>query len=645
MDIRIKSLHAVNFKGIRDLRLDFNGENRTLHGANATCKTSCFDAFTWTLFGKDSKGASAFEIKTLTPDGEVMWKLPHSVTVELLVDGKLTTLRREYEEEWVKQRGGTEEVFKGHKVNRFWNDVPCSAAEFDKKVAELCEESLFRLITNPAHFNSLDDKEKMRLLNTLEGNTTDEQFMAASEFADFLRVLDGKSLDEYKRELAAKMNKVNEDIKSSHTRLDEVKRGMPEEQDWAAIEAEIKECDTEITRLKGLQTDAAKQSEESGKARAKIQNDINTETEKLENRKRTMRSEARAEYNRLSDEKERLVERKRSLEKSLAESRRIFDESEKKNSDLSLKLSQLSEAYKRIHARVFEFDEASQVCPTCKQLLPAEDIENQRQILLENFNTDKARMLEENVKDGSRASEERESARRLIDHHDKEMARLNKEISEINANPLLSQTLEEPSDPDFTADPEIATIQSRIDELRKKLDENPVAVSITSTAFEMQVQEAKKQELQKRLYVRGTIAEKRNRISEIENSIKTNGQTLTELERDANTIKEIQKAKALSVEARINSMFSIVRFKMVADQINGGDRQVCETTVGGVPYSSLNNAHRIMAGMDIITAFSRHFAVTAPVFVDNSEALNEVPAMDCQVICLRVTDDKTLTLA
>lgn len=254
MDIRIKSIKLLNFKGQRNTSLEFGGENRSLLGANATGKTTMFDAFTWALFGKDSKGATQFDIKTLTPEGEVIWRLPHSVTVELLVDGKLTKLRKEYEEKWVKTRGETEETFRGHEVNRFWNDVPCTAGEYDRKVAELCEESLFRLITNPSHFNSLDDKEKMRLLNMLEGNTTDEHFMVASkEFADFLNILNGKTLDEYKRELAAKIHATNTEIATLHTRLDEVNHNLPEEQDWAAIEKDIAECDTQIQRLKGLQ--------------------------------------------------------------------------------------------------------------------------------------------------------------------------------------------------------------------------------------------------------------------------------------------------------------------------------------------------------------------------------------------------------
>ncbi len=128
MDIRIKSIKLLNFKGARTLSLEFNGENRTLSGANATGKSTVFDAFTWTLFGKDSRGATQFEIKTLSATGEVIARIPHAVTVELLVDGRAVTLRREYEEKWVKTRGETEETFRGHEVNRFWNDVPCTAA-------------------------------------------------------------------------------------------------------------------------------------------------------------------------------------------------------------------------------------------------------------------------------------------------------------------------------------------------------------------------------------------------------------------------------------------------------------------------------------------------------------------------------------
>jgi hypothetical protein len=196
----------------------------------------------------------------------------------------------------------------------------------------------------------------------------------------------------------------------------------------------------------------------------------------------------------------------------------------------------------------------------------------------------------------------------------------------------------------MSEDADCNIMQLKIAELKEQLAATPTGATTNEHSVELRQWEDKKSGLERRLYVRSTIATARGRIAEIEGAIRSNGQRLLDLQRDENTIKEIQKSKALYVESRINSQFGMVRFKMVADQINGGDRQVCETTVGGVPYSSLNNAARINAGLDIIRAFSQHFGVTAPVFVDNAEAVNELLPMQSQVISLVVTDDKSLTL-
>lgn len=636
----------LNFKGQRSTSLEFDGQNRSLLGANATGKSTAFDAFTWALFGKDSKGATQFDIKTLTPEGEVMWKLPHSVTVELLVDGKLVTLRKEYEEKWVKTRGETEETFRGHEVNRFWNDVPCTAAEYDKKVAELCEESLFRLITNPSHFNSLDDKEKMRLLNMLEGNTTDEQFMAASkEFADFLNILDGKTLDEYKRELVQKIHNTNTEIAKLHTRLDEVNHNLPEEQDWAAIEAEVAKCNKELARLKGLQADAAKQSEELGRERVRIQEEINTETLKLQARERTLRENINADYYTKSATKRELQGQFDGLRQELGGIQRNIETLTSRRQALLERLDVLKGEYRAIHAETFTFDESKGICTTCKQPLPAADVETTRQTLLGNFNTNKATRLQANIDNGKNVQAEIKGVEELLSKHHADAESTSKRLLDLENNPVLLQELK-PADPApaIESDASIAEIRANIATLKDQLTAVPTTVGDNNYAAEEREWQAKKSDLERVLYVRTTIESAKTRLAEIEDGIRANGQRLLDLQRDQNTIAEIQKAKALYTESRINSQFNLVRFKMVDPQVNGGERQVCETTVNGVPYASLNNAARINAGLDIINAFCRFNGTTAPVFVDNAEAVNELLPMESQVISLLVTNDKVLTL-
>ena len=64
----------------------------------------------------------------------------------------------------------------------------------------------------------------------------------------------------------------------------------------------------------------------------------------------------------------------------------------------------------------------------------------------------------------------------------------------------------------------------------------------------------------------------------------------------------------------------------------------------GVPYSSLNNGHRIISGLDIIRSLSELNNVSCPIFIDNAESINEfnVPDMDSQMIFLEVTDNREL---
>ena len=66
----IKRLSLANFKGLRNVVIDFNDTVTTISGRNGTGKTTIMDAFTWLLWGKDSEGNvdSKFGIKTNDAD-------------------------------------------------------------------------------------------------------------------------------------------------------------------------------------------------------------------------------------------------------------------------------------------------------------------------------------------------------------------------------------------------------------------------------------------------------------------------------------------------------------------------------------------------------------------------------------------------
>lgn len=66
--------------------------------------------------------------------------------------------------------------------------------------------------------------------------------------------------------------------------------------------------------------------------------------------------------------------------------------------------------------------------------------------------------------------------------------------------------------------------------------------------------------------------------------------------------------------------------------------------VNGVPYSVLNNAMRINAGIDIINTLCKFHKVYAPIIIDNAESVNLLHESQSQTIRLVVTTDSKLVI-
>lgn len=67
----IKEIRLLNFKGLRDLTVEFDPALTEIYGRNGIGKTSIFDGFTWLLFGKNSEDRKQFGIKTYDEAGNI----------------------------------------------------------------------------------------------------------------------------------------------------------------------------------------------------------------------------------------------------------------------------------------------------------------------------------------------------------------------------------------------------------------------------------------------------------------------------------------------------------------------------------------------------------------------------------------------
>jgi hypothetical protein len=267
------------------------------------------------------------------------------------------------------------------------------------------------------------------------------------------------------------------------------------------------------------------------------------------------------------------------------------------------------------------------------------EIESREQEITAAFNERRAKRLEENKRKGLAVRSQIDTLNEQQQMIEDKIAQLQETIVKSKQQPLYNESfdVEPPTHDAIASDSEYIALCERETSLQEQSN-NTLQEQSNTLADKIA-------ELRVRLSKREIIERNNARIAELEEQLKTQNAELARLEGIEFTIAEFSKARINAVEQRINAMFKIVRFKMFAKQINGGEVETCEATVNGVPYNNgLNNAMRIIAGLDIINAICKFEGVTAPIFIDNAESVNDIPETVSQLIALVVTDDATLTI-
>ena len=141
MNIKLKSLRLENFKGIKELIVNFSDKTE-ICGANATGKTTVFDAFTWLLFNKNSSGEEKFNVRPLDAVGNRIDNVEIKVMAVLDVYGMEVELSKVQKQNWVKKRGTDTAVLQGN-VNSFEVDgYPKSEADYKSYISGIVAEDL-----------------------------------------------------------------------------------------------------------------------------------------------------------------------------------------------------------------------------------------------------------------------------------------------------------------------------------------------------------------------------------------------------------------------------------------------------------------------------------------------------------------------
>lgn len=634
--MKLLKLSLTNFKSIRQSSFEFDGENKIIFGDNATGKTTVFDSMCWLLFGKDSLDRSDFEIKTLV-NGEPIHKVNHEVEGEFSNDdGTQFTLKRVYREKYSNPRGGDTKLT-GHTTDYFINDVPVKEKEYKAYINNLISDDVFKLITNPLYFNEQYSwQNRRKLLLEMCGNVDDETVIRNhGELRKLLSILNGRTVEEHKKIVAAKKTAINKELDMIPVRIDEAIRNKPEVQsDKNKLKADIETFNAGINQLEE-EAAVIKNGLKETEVKSKIRNIKRT----IDERRNQVLSDYDKEKTRLRGEYEFALKKLKSIEQ---ERDRLADHNYETGQNIereNKRIEKLKEEFNAFNAQ--EFDDVN--CPTCGQPYP----DAKREILKEAFNMQKATNLEE----WQKLIDSAENMKRSYIEQE--------EIVAVKIDGLTNQVEEQQQDyerkfkayedleqPDINKDSVYMDLQAQLFLLESELDDTDTTNSYEAINKDIDEMKAKRTQLVDELNKHELIESIDERVKELERKQQQLANDKNELDEAMFLMDEFIKAKVDMLEQSINSHFEYARFKMFNVLVNGSIEECCETTYKGVPYRSMNNAARMNVGLDIINALTKYFKVDAPVFIDNAEAVTSFIPCHSQVIQLFVDATfKELTVA
>lgn len=649
----IQSLTLHNWRGEKERVTTFNGGRTSIYGANGLGKSRLFDAFCWLLFGKDSQNRTDYELRTYDAQHQPLHKCECSVEALLSIDGEPLTLKREWCENWVKPQGQPDEVFKNNETRCTWNGVPVSKGEYNKRLKGIIDESLFKMITNPRYFPATMTWQQQReVLKEMAGEKSDYEIAADNkDFKLLLDELNGKSLSDFRKEIAATKKKLKESLAQIPARMDEVQRSLPDAEDWKEISDHIDEIQHDINSIDKQLQDSDARSE----AERKERDNINKEITICKAEQSSIVRHATAQAQEMCDKQN---EYRRGIENSLKHAHEQLAEANidlKRNaariaeleSDIRQADKQLEDLRKEWHdTNAAAYDESGDICPCCGQRMPEEMIASARAKFAAQK---KERLAANNEKGKSIAGRKKSLVEELERKKDDERHLKNKVEGAENGISTFSKSLAEtprasvaPFDP--AKNPAWAEQQKKIEELERKLAA-PVSVADTKELNERKAElQAEADALKLRLAKREQIEQGEARMKELEREGKQLALKIAELEGREFIAEKFSKRKIEDCEGRINGIFKSVRFKLFGHTLDGNEYECCVPLVNGVPYPVANTASQINAGLDIINALCKFYGVTAPIFIDNAESVNEYEDTPSQVIYLRVSEDPILII-
>lgn len=630
MKIELKTITLQNFKKSRNVTINFT-HNVVISGGNETGKSTIYDAYLWCLFGVTNRPDTT--VQTLDSKNNVIHKLETSVSLVINYnDERDIKIERRLSERY-KAENTVEEKFLGTTQTRLIDDVPYSVSAFRDKLNSLCNFDDWFLLSNINIFWSYKVDERRRILMSLAGEINESELMQNYPAVYKGVMIEKKELSEMLKQWNTTRKKANDELQTIPAKV-QAQDALKVVDDFDVVEEDKKKIDLQLANvdaaLQGVVTNTAEQQE--------YENKLATENDKYNK----AREQWQTNHFQMVDEAFKNVT---AASESLHEAKRLQKEhsdthvnNKTKISELTNEFNKLMQQWKDVNEKEFNFAKTD-VCPVCGRPYTDEMKEQEYENAVNAFNTHKSNKLTEIQNKATEIHNQITVLKGLVNTYllvtsvsDNNNIKTRQETYNnlVNKRSELQSLTWEQSSEKANADASLQAIVAT----------KPLLV-VDTTHEENKL---KKKELTKKrddLIKRLSGRDNNKRIEEEKVKLDKRSRELAQIVADCNEvirqIKEYKKNKIAVVESKVNSFFSLIRWKFYEQNItNDDEKEICKAIDrNGVDYNSTNDGTVINMGIDIINGISKAKDIYVPLFVDRKESVENVLPSIQQAIYLQ----------
>lgn len=623
MKIELKTITLQNFKKSRNLTINFT-HNVVISGGNETGKSTIYDAYLWCLFGVTSRPDTT--VQTLDSKNNVIHKLETSVSLVINYnDERDIKIERRLSERY-KAENTVKEKFLSTTQTRLIDDVPYSVSAFRDKLNSLCNFDDWFLLSNINIFWSYKVDERRRILMSLVGEINESELMQNYPAVYKGVMIEKKELSEMLKQWNTTRKKANDELQTIPAKV-QAQDALKVVDDFDVVEEDKKKIDLQLAdvdaALQGVVTNTAEQQE--------YENKLATENDKYNK----AREQWQTNHFQMVDEAFKNVT---AASESLHEAKRLQKEhsdthvnNKTKISELTNEFNKLMQQWKDVNEKEFNFAKTD-VCPVCGRPYTDEMKEQEYENAVNEFNTHKSNKLTEIQNKATEIHNQITVLKGLVNTYllvtsvsDNNNIKTRQETYNnlVNKRSELQSLTWEQSSEKADADASLKAIVAT----------KPLLV-VDTTHEENKL---KKKELTKKrddLIKRLSGRDNNKRIEEEKVKLDKRSRELAQIVADCNEvirqIKEYKKNKIAVVESKVNSFFSLIRWKFYEQNITNDDKkEICKAIDrNGVDYNNTNDGTVINMGIDIINGISKAKDTYVPLFVDRKESVeNALPSI------------------